>query len=76
MEVVPRQRRGLANSSYQAAYQVAWALTTPLGGLIIAREGYALVFIVAAILYLLALAMRWGRFGRGEGERVTAKINP
>jgi MFS family permease len=73
MEVVPRQRRGLANSSYQAGYQVAWALTTPLGGLIIAREGYALVFIVAAILYLLAMATLWGRFGRGEGERVTAR---
>ena len=31
------QRRGVANSSYQAAMQVSWAVTTPLGGLLIAH---------------------------------------
>lgn len=64
MEAVPRQHRGLANSSYQAAFQIAWALTAPIGGLIIANLGFAPVFIGAAILYLLAIALLWGRFGR------------
>ncbi|HLG64264.1 MAG TPA: MFS transporter [Ktedonosporobacter sp.] len=63
MEAVPRQHRGLANSSYQAAFQIAWALTAPIGGLIIANLGFAPVFIGAAILYLLAIALLWGRFG-------------
>jgi MFS family permease len=67
MEAVPRERRGVANSSYQAAYQVAWALTAPIGGLIIARLSYAPVFIAGAVLYLLAIAVLWGRFRHDEG---------
>src|SRR6266700_2650778 len=30
MEVAPVQHRGLANSSYQASFQIAWALMAPL----------------------------------------------
>lgn len=71
MEAVPRQRRGLANSVYQVAAQVAPALTTPLGGLIIARSGYTPVFVGGALFYLLAIALLWGRFGRREEERFT-----
>lgn len=73
MEAIPRQHRGLANSSYQAAYQVAWALTASIGGLIIASRGFAPVFIGAAILYLLAIALLWGRFGRrGDGDEAVS----
>lgn len=68
MEAVPRQHRGLANSSYQAAFQIAWALTAPIGGLVIANLGFAPVFIGAAILYLLAIALLWGRFGRRKDK--------
>lgn len=66
MEVVPEQHRGLVNSSYQATYQVFWAITAPLGGLIIAHLGYPPVFLLAAFLYLLAIALLWWRF-RHEG---------
>ena len=72
MEVVPERHRGLVNSSYQATYQVSWALTVPLGGLIIAHLGYPPVFILAAILYLLAIAALWWRF-RGD-DRSTAAV--
>ena len=63
MEVAER-RRGLANSSYQAAFQGSQAITTPLGGLLIVRVGYSAVFVVAVVLYLLALLLLWGRFAR------------
>ncbi len=66
MEVVSRRHRGLANSSYQAAYQGASAIGTQLGGLIIAHLGYTPVFICAALLYVLAIGLLWGRFGRGQ----------
>jgi MFS family permease len=59
MESVPPQRRGFANSSYQAAFQGVQALTTPLGGWIIARSGFAPVFVGAAVLYLLAIVLLW-----------------
>ncbi|GAC1559079.1 MAG: MFS transporter [Ktedonobacteraceae bacterium] len=66
MEAVPMQRRGLANSGYQAALQVSWAVTTPLGGLLIAHVGYTPVFISGAVLYLLAIVLLWARFGRSS----------
>ena len=66
MEAVPVQRRGVANSGYQAAMQVSWAATTPLGGLLIAHVGYTPVFVAGAILYLSAIAVLWIRFGRNR----------
>ncbi len=66
MEEVPPQHRGLANSGYQAADQVSGSLTTPLGGLIIARIGYVPVFIIGAVLYVLAIVMLWVRFRNVE----------
>ena len=66
MEAVPRDRRGLANSSYQAAFQVSWALAASLGGLMIVHLGYPPIFIAAAVCYLLSIAVLWGCFGRGR----------
>jgi hypothetical protein len=63
MEVVTEQHRGMANSSYQAAFQAAGALATPIGGLIITHLGYTPIFMLAALLYLAALMLLWGRFG-------------
>ncbi len=70
MEAVPQQHRGLANSSYQASYQVAWALTAPLGGLIIVRLGYPPIFVAAAVCYLLSIATLWTYFGRMKETRI------
>ncbi len=64
MEVVPKDRRGLANSSYQASFQVPWALAAPLGGLVIVHLGYPPIFIAAAVCYLLSIVILWGKFGR------------
>ncbi len=63
MEAVPEQRRGVANSGYQAAMQVSWAATTPIGGWLIAHVGYSPVFVSGAVFYLLAIALLWLRFG-------------
>ncbi|HVB25561.1 MAG TPA: MFS transporter, partial [Ktedonobacteraceae bacterium] len=64
MEAAPQPHRGLANSSYQAGFQVANAITASLAGFIIVQFGYPPLFIGAATCYLLAIAMFWGRFGR------------
>jgi MFS family permease len=69
MEAAPRQHRGLANSSYQVAFQVPWALTAPLGGLLITHFGYSPIFLGAAVCYLLAIATLWGNFGRFREKR-------
>lgn len=64
MEAVSKQHRGLANSSYQASFQVAWALTAPLGGFVIVHYGYPPIFVAAAVCYLLSIGVLWGNFGR------------
>src|SRR2546421_1002110 len=74
MEAVAKERRGMANSSYQASFQVAWALTASLGGLIIVQFGYPPIFIGAAICYILAIVTLWGRFGRDK-EKVIKTSN-
>ncbi|MGI9057093.1 MAG: MFS transporter [Ktedonobacteraceae bacterium] len=66
MEVVPEQHRGIANSSYQVAFQVPGALTAPLGGLLITNMGYTPIFLGAAACYLLAIGTLWGKYGRGK----------
>ena len=57
MEVVPERYRGLANSSYQAAFQVPWAITASLGGLIIVHFGYPPLFLLAACCYILTIVI-------------------
>jgi MFS family permease len=74
MEAVSRQHRGLANSSYQASFQVAWALTAPLGGLIIVRLGYPPIFVAAAVCYLLSICILWTCFGRMKETRISGPM--
>ena len=57
MEVVPERFRGLANSSYQAAFQIPWAITASLGGLIIVHLGYPPLFLLAACCYILTIVI-------------------
>lgn len=66
MEAAPQQRRGVANSSYQAAFQVTWAISASIGGFVISQMGYPPVFIAAATCYMLAIITLWSNFGRGR----------
>ena len=63
MESVTEKHRGLANSSYQAAFQVPWAIAAPIGGLIIVHFGYTPIFLLGAFFYLLTIIILWARFG-------------
>ena len=67
MEAVSEKFRGVANSSYQAAYQVPWAISASLGGLIIVQAGYPPVFVLGALCYILAIGVLWRRFGLKKG---------
>ena len=63
MESVTEKHRGLANSSYQAAFQVPWAVAAPIGGLIIVHFGYSPIFLLGAFFYILTIIILWARFG-------------
>lgn len=69
MEEVEERHRGIANSAYQASYQVAWAITSSLAGVIIVTTGYSPLFIGAALCYLTTIALLWGRFGEWRRHR-------
>lgn len=62
MERIALKHRGVANSSYQVAFQGMWAIGASLGGLVIQNVGYPAVFISAAVLYCLAYLPLWWRF--------------
>lgn len=74
MEAVPEEHRGLANSAYQATFQIPWALTSSLGGLIIVHASYSLLVVLTACCYLASIATLWGRFGlrKEPGEQRNA----
>jgi MFS family permease len=74
MEIVPQRLQGRANSSYQVASQVALAVGTPIGGLLIRRLGYTPVFWMTAVLFLLTQVMMWWRFA-GK-DFVTPRASP
>ncbi|HEY6285484.1 MAG TPA: MFS transporter, partial [Ktedonobacteraceae bacterium] len=63
MESVTEKHRGLANSSYQAAFQVPWAVAAPIGGLIIVHFGYSPIFLLGAFFYTLTIIILWAKFG-------------
>jgi len=79
MEEVPEERRGLANSAYQAGYQVAWAITSSLAGLIIVSFGYSPLFVGAATCYLATIVLLWVRFRgskRGGDRNIAEEPEP
>jgi len=63
MESVSEKHRGLANSSYQAAFQVPWAVAAPIGGLMIVHFGYPPIFVLGAFFYILTIIILWAKFG-------------
>lgn len=69
MESVSDRHRGLANSSYQSAFQVPWALAAPIGGLIIVNFGYPPIFLLGAFFYVLAIIILWAKFGSRKQAR-------
>lgn len=69
MESVTEKHRGLANSTYQAAFQVPWAVAAPIGGLIIVHSGYTPIFLLGAFFYILTIIILWARFGSRKPAR-------
>ncbi len=74
MEAVPEEHRGLANSAYQVTFQIPWALTSSLGGLLIVHAGYSPLFVVTAICYLASIVTLWGRFGVRKNSGGTQEL--
>jgi len=70
MESVSEKHRGLANSSYQAAFQVPWAVAAPIGGLMIVHFGYPPIFVLGAFFYILTIIILWAKFGWRRQARI------
>lgn len=73
MEVVPPERRGVANSSYQIALQVTMGIAAPIGGILINRLGYTHVFWITVAVFSSFPLLMWGRFA---GKRFVPPANP
>lgn len=63
----PAQSRGAAMGAYVAFIDIGLGVTGPAGGLLVTHAGYPSIFLVSAILSLVALAI--AHLARKAGER-------
>jgi MFS family permease len=64
MSMLPSRERGAANSAFNVAFQVTSAVGGVASGFIIARLGYGVDYILAAICYLSAMLLLTPWFGQ------------
>ena len=64
LEQVPPDQQAVTNSVRHVGWNVAWAVSTQVGGAWIARDGFAPPMLATACLYVTASALFWWFFGR------------
>ncbi len=64
MEMVPEQYQAGTNSILSLAWNVAWMVSTSLGGLIIERSGFTSVMLITMSLYVASAFSAWWLFKR------------
>jgi predicted MFS family arabinose efflux permease len=69
MEVLPRELRARATSLTNMAWNIGWAASATLAGVVIERFGFAAPFYITATLYLTAATTFFLAF-RGTPESV------
>jgi MFS family permease len=73
MESVEDCDHGLINSLNAIAWNVSWAISTQIGGVMIERSGFVGVFLLAIVLYTASAILYYYYFSRSEtrqGERI------
>ena len=59
MEIVPEDQQTVTNSVRTFAWNLSWMVTTPFGGWLIERHGYAPNMFMTMGLYLAAASLFW-----------------
>ena len=72
MEIVPEDQQTVTNSFRTFSWNLAWMITTSLGGWLIERRGYAMNMFLTMGLYLLAASLFWTFF---SGRRVAGQVS-
>ena len=76
MEVLPQELRARSSSLNNLLWNLGWAVSALLAGVIIERFGYAIPFYVTATLYLTAALTFYGAFrGRPEPSATPARLS-
>ncbi len=73
MEIVPPDQQASTNSMRMLAWNLSWMVTTPVGGWLIERHGFAPNMIGTMGLYLAASTLFWTFF---RGIRVSGVSRP
>jgi predicted MFS family arabinose efflux permease len=71
MEMVSEDEQTVTNSLRTFAWNLAWMVTTPVGGWLIERQGYAANMFLTIAFYLTAASLFWTFF---RGRVVTPKV--
>ena len=54
MEVVPKNEQEITNSTLMVAWTFSWAISTAVGGKLIAETGFTIPLVIGAGLYVLS----------------------
>ncbi len=73
MEVLPQDLRARSTSLNNMLWNIGWAVSATLAGVVIERFGYAVPFYLTATLYLIA-AVTFYRAFRGTRESPVAEV--
>ncbi len=73
MEVLPQNLRARSTSLNNMLWNIGWAVSATLAGVVIERFGYAVPFYLTATLYLIA-ALTFYRAFRGTRESPMAEV--
>ena len=75
MEIVPEDQQTVTNSVRTFSWNLAWMVTTPLGGWLIERHGYAANMFLTMGFYLGAASLFWTFFrGRVVAAQTSAPL--
>ncbi|MDM7915619.1 MAG: MFS transporter, partial [Candidatus Eisenbacteria bacterium] len=72
MEIVPQDQQTATNSVRMLSWNLSWMVTTPLGGWLIERHGFAPNMIGTMGLYLVSAGLFWTFFRRTRIARSPA----
>ena len=67
LELVPPEQQAVTNSVRHLAWNAAWAVSTQVGGVWIARDGFTVPILAAVVLYLVASTSFWWFFRDKRG---------
>lgn len=68
MDTLPPSVRAVAASGRSSVFNIAWAVSSFIGGALILAVGYSPLFVISAVMTVLSLIVYFGYFAATDGD--------